>query len=109
MKGVFTFAVRWKGPQSKIQKLKEPVRLGVIGAKDSSSKCLLAISKKHREQWAKPLRKVHVSNNRSNSMILKIFFCTLGWSIKLGKNWATENQSHLKSLLIEMSKRRVSL
>ena len=106
---MFTFAVRWKGPQSKIQKLKEPVRLGVIGAKDSSSKCLLAISKEHREQWAKPLSKVHVSNNRSNSMILKIFFCTLGWSIKLGKNWATENQSYLKSLLIEMSKRRVSL
>ena len=43
LKRVFTFAVRWKGPQSKIQKLKEPVRLGVIGAKDSSSKCLLAI------------------------------------------------------------------
>ena len=51
------------GPQAKIQKLKELVRLGVIGAKDSSSKCLLAISREHREQWAKTLRKVHVSNN----------------------------------------------
>lgn len=83
--------VRWMGPQAKIQKLKELVRLGVIGAKDSSSKCLLAISREHREQWAKTLRKVHVSNNRSNTIILRIFFGTLGWSIKLGKNWATEN------------------
>ena len=41
---------------------------------------------------AKPLGKVHVSNNRSNTdyYTLRIFLCTLGWSIKLAKNWDTE-------------------
>ena len=59
----------------------------------------------------KPLSKVHVSNNRSNTdydpssgyqpppqgaslfagdEVVRIFLCTLEWSTKLAKNWDTE-------------------
>ena len=31
---------------------------------------------------------------------LRIFFCTIEWSIKLAKNWDTENQSYMKSLSV---------
>ena len=33
-------------------------------------------------------------------MILRIFLCTLGWSVELAKNWDTE-KSYLKSLSVE--------
>ena len=55
---------------------------------------------------AKPLSKVHVSitTGQTLTMILRIFLCTLGWSIKMAKNWDTE-----KLKLSEKFKRRVSL
>ena len=32
-----------------------------------------------------------VTAGKTLTTILKIFFYTVGWSIKLAKNWATEN------------------
>ena len=56
---------------------------------------------------AKLLSKVHVSNNRSHTMTLRIFLCTLGWSIKLAKIKLGYRLSYLKSLCVNC--RRVSL
>ena len=47
---------------------------------------------------------MYVTTGQTLTIILRIFFCTLGWSIKLAKNWYTE-----KSKLPEKFKRRVSL
>ena len=52
---------------------------------------------------------MHVTTGGTLTVILRIFVYTVGWSIKLATNWDTETLSHLKSLLIEMSKRRVAL
>ena len=48
--------------------------------KNATSSCIFYI------YLAKPPSKAHVSNSSSNTMIVKIFFCTVGWSIKLAKN-----------------------
>ena len=48
--------------------------------KNATSYCIFYI------YLAKPPSKAHVSNSSSNTMIVKIFFCTVGWSIKLAKN-----------------------
>ena len=31
-----------------------------------------------------------VTTGQTVTMILRVFLCTLGWSIKLAKNWDTE-------------------
>ena len=33
---------------------------------------------------------MYVTTGQTRTMILRIFLCTLGWSIKLVKNWDTE-------------------
>ena len=47
---------------------------------------------------------MYVTTGQTLTMILRIFFCTLGWSTKLAKNWDRE-----KLKLSEKFKRRVSL
>ena len=44
---------------------------------------------------------MYVTTGQTLTMILRIFFCTLGWSIKLAKNWDTEKSNYLKSLSVE--------
>ena len=75
-------------------------KLGVIGAQESAlvRQCVSAFDlfvsylQVYSQQWTKPLSKVRVSNNESNTnfdpeVCFFFVFCTVGWSIKLTRNW----------------------